>query len=173
VRAIVVMGVTGSGKSTLASALAQALGWEFLEGDSLHPAANIKKMAAGIALDDADRRPFLESIAKSLARSRPHGLVVSCSALKRSYRDQLRTGEPDACFVLPLLTREQLQQRLQARAGHFMPAALLDSQLATFEPLGADEWAVEIPGDETTASQVRRTLAVVHAQVKANSSANA
>ncbi|HEX3836937.1 MAG TPA: gluconokinase [Steroidobacteraceae bacterium] len=173
IRAIVVMGVTGSGKSTLGAALARALGWQFLEGDSLHPAANIKKMAAGIALDDADRRPFLASIATALAESRPHGMVVSCSALKRSYREQLRSGDPDACFVLPLLTHEQLLERLQRRAGHFMPAALLDSQLATFEPLAADECAIRIPGDETLNAQVRRTLLGLQALGTAGPSGNA
>ena len=159
IRAVVVMGVSGSGKSTLGKALARALGWQFVEGDTLHPAANIKKMAAGIALDDQDRVPFLANVAQALAESRPGGIVLSCSALKRSYRDQIRAGDPDALFVLPLLTRAQLQERLQGRAGHFMPASLLDSQLATFEPLSADERSIQIPGDEALDAQVRRTLA--------------
>jgi carbohydrate kinase (thermoresistant glucokinase family) len=158
IRAVVVMGVTGSGKSTLGQALARALGWQFVEGDSLHPAANLKKMAAGIPLDDQDRVPFLENVAQALAASRPHGMVVSCSALKRSYRDRIRAGDPNALFVLPLLTRAQLQGRLQGRAGHFMPASLLDSQLATLEPLRADELSIQIPGDEALDDQVRRTL---------------
>jgi carbohydrate kinase (thermoresistant glucokinase family) len=161
------MGVTGSGKSTLGTALARALGWQFVEGDTLHPAANIKKMAAGIALDDQDRVPFLKNVAQALAKSQPHGIVVSCSALKRSYRDQIRAGDPDALFVLPLLTRAQLQQRLQGRTGHFMPAALLDSQLATLEPLSADELSIQIPGDEAVEAQVERTLAAMPTRVAA------
>ncbi len=95
------------------------------------------------------------------AQFRTPGIVVSCSALKRSYRDQIRTGDPDVLFVLPVLTRAQLQERLQGRAGHFMPASLLDSQLTTFEPLAADERALQIPGDETVDAQVRRTLAAM------------
>ena len=156
------MGVTGSGKSTLGNALAQALGWRFVEGDTLHPAANITKMAAGLPLDDTDRRPFLDSIAKALTESRPHGIVISCSALKRSYRDRIRTAEPEALFVLPLLTREQLHERLRGRTAHFMPASLLDSQLATFEPPGADECVFQIPGAEALDVQVQRTLAAMN-----------
>jgi gluconokinase len=163
IRAIIVMGVTGSGKSTLGNALAGALGWQFVEGDTLHPAANLKKMAAGFALDDKDRVPFLENVAQALAESRPHGIVVSCSALKRSYRDRIRLADPDALFVLPLLTRAQLQERLAGRAGHFMPAALLDSQLAALEPPGGDELSIQIPGDEALDAQVRRTLATLAA----------
>jgi carbohydrate kinase (thermoresistant glucokinase family) len=161
IRAIIVMGVTGSGKSTLGEALARALRWQFVEGDTLHPTANISKMSAGIPLDDNDRRPFLANVAKALAESRPRGVVVSCSALKRSYRDQIRAGDPDALFVLPLLSHEQLQERLKGRAGHFMPAALLDSQLATLEPPSVDELAIRIPGDEAVDAQVTRTLAIM------------
>jgi gluconokinase len=167
IRAVIVMGVTGSGKSTLGTALARTLGWQFVEGDTLHPAANIKKMAAGIALDDQDRVPFLENVAQTLAQSRPQGIVVSCSALKRSYRDQIRVGEPDALFVLPVLTHAQLQERLQKRAGHFMPAALLDSQLAILEPPASDELSLQIPGDEAVAAQVQRTLAVMATRLAA------
>lgn len=155
------MGVTGSGKSTLGIALARALGWQFVEGDTLHPAANLKKMAAGLPLDDQDRAPFLENVAKTLAESRPHGIVVACSALKRRYRDQLRAAEPDILFVLPLLTRAQLEGRLKGRAEHFMPASLLDSQLATLEPPNVDELSIQIPGDEAVDAQVRRTLATM------------
>jgi gluconokinase len=158
-RAMVVMGVTGSGKSTLARALAQALGWHFVEGDSLHPAANLAKMAAGQALNDEDRRPFLENVARAIAQAPAPGVVVSCSALKRSYRDQISTGDPRVLFVLPVLTRESLQARLSGRAGHFMPAALLDSQLEILELPQPDELCVRIDGEATTAEQVRRTLA--------------
>jgi gluconokinase len=159
IRAIVVMGVTGSGKSTLAKALAQALGWRFVEGDDLHPAANIAKMAAGTALTDADRWPFLDNVARVIATAHAQGIVVSCSALKRSYRDRLRTGQPRILFVLPVLTRAQLQKRLSGRTDHFMPASLLDSQLAILEAPQHDESALEVRGDATIEAQVQQVLA--------------
>jgi gluconokinase len=163
IRAMVVMGVTGSGKSTLARALAQALGWRFVEGDSLHPAANIAKMAAGQALNDEDRRPFLDNVARAMADSHDPGIVVSCSALKRSYRDQIRHGQPQVLFVLPRLTRTALQARLSGRAGHFMPASLLDSQLAILEMPQPDELAIQVEGEATTEEQVRQTIAAAQA----------
>jgi gluconokinase len=163
IRAIIVMGVTGSGKSTLGKALARALGWQFVEGDTLHPAGNITKMAAGLPLDDEDRVPFLDNVAKTLVQSQPHGIVVSCSALKRSYRDRIRSADPNTLFVLPVLSREQLQERLRGRVGHFMPGTLLDSQLATLEPPSVDELSVQIPGDEPLDAQVRRTVAAMTA----------
>jgi gluconokinase len=159
IRSVVVMGVTGSGKSTLAEALAQTLGWPFVEGDSLHPAANIAKMAAGHPLNDEDRWPFLDNVARAIADSQPPGVVLSCSALKRSYRDRIRTGDSRVLFVLPVLSRASLQARLSARAGHFMPAALLDSQLAILEAPQPDELSIQVEGEATTAEQVRQTLA--------------
>jgi gluconokinase len=162
-RAIVVMGVTGSGKSTLGNALAQALDWRFLEGDSLHPASNITKMAAGVALNDADRLPFLRNIARAISGSRPDGIVVSCSALKRSYRDLLRMSESDLIFVLPMLDREHLLARLSHRSGHFMPTLLLDSQLATFEAPQEDELSVQINGEDSPDGQVQQTLRALQA----------
>jgi carbohydrate kinase (thermoresistant glucokinase family) len=163
-RAMVVMGVTGSGKSTLAQALAQALGWRFVEGDSLHPVANIAKMAAGHALNDADRQPFLDNVARTLADSQAPGIVVSCSALKRSYRDRIRRGDPRVVFVLPVLTRATLEARLSGRKGHFMPASLLDSQLAILELPQPDELSIEIEGDAPPDEQVRQTLAAAQAR---------
>lgn len=157
---LIVMGVTGSGKTTLGQALAQALGWPFVEGDSLHPPANIAKMAAGIALDDADREPFLESIANTIISSPPH-LVISCSALKRAYRDRLRCADPQLRFVLPVLSDAQLQFRLQQRRGHFMPTTLLQSQLAAFERPGSDEQCIELDGAEPVEQQVARALAQI------------
>jgi gluconokinase len=162
-RAIVVMGVTGSGKSTLGNALAQALGWRFLEGDTLHPASNLTKMAAGVALNDADRLPFLRNIAHAIVESRPAGIVVSCSALKRSYRDQLRMSEPNLIFVLPLLSRERLLARLSRRSGHFMPSSLLDSQLATLEAPQDDELSIQIDGEGTPDEQLLQTLHALRA----------
>jgi len=152
------MGVTGSGKSTLGQALAYALNRNFVEGDSLHPPANIAKMAAGIPLNDTDRIPFLKNVAHAIA-TRPGPLVIACSALKRSYRDQLRGADPQLIFVQPLLSTQQLQSRLRQRQGHFMPAALLDSQLADFEPPGAHERFIQIDGTEALDRQVAHALA--------------
>ncbi len=143
---IVVMGVSGCGKSTVGALLAQALGADFVEGDRLHPPQNIALMAAGTPLTDADRAGWLAEIAGQLgqAAAADLGLVLSCSALKRSYRDQLRESCPGLQFVHLQGTPELLRQRLQARSGHYMPASLLDSQLATLESTGADEAAVVI-----------------------------
>ena len=140
---VVVMGVSGCGKSTVAEALAQQLGWRCLEGDDLHSAANVAKMASGIPLQDADRAGWLDSIAQALhtARSHSEGLVVSCSALKRIYRDRLRQGDADVVFVHLQGARELLHARMLARTHRYMKASLLDSQLATLEPPGADEQA--------------------------------
>lgn len=130
---IIVMGVSGSGKSTLASALAQVLGLSFIEGDDLHPQSNIAKMQAGQPLNDADRLPWLQAIAAALSNG-ADGAVASCSALKKSYRDLLReqTGEP-LYFICLTCDPKTIAARMQARHGHFMPASLLTSQLASFE----------------------------------------
>ena len=159
-KAIVIMGVSGSGKSTLGQALADTLGWSFVEGDALHPPANIAKMSAGTPLDDDDRRPFLENVSQAIL-ARPEGVVVSCSALKRAYRDLIRSIAGDVTFVLPMLSREQLQARMARRAGHFMPAALLDSQLQTLEVPGADERAIQMDGDLPVEAQVERVMAAL------------
>jgi gluconokinase len=157
-RAIVVMGVSGSGKSTLGKALADALGWRFVEGDALHPPENIAKMAAGTPLNDNDRRPFLENIAGAII-ARPAGVVVSCSALKRAYRDFIRLIAGDVTFVLPTLNREQLRVRMAQRPHHFMPPTLLDSQLETLELPGVDENVIQVDGDVPTTIQVERVIA--------------
>lgn len=143
---VVVMGVSGCGKSTVGALLARRLGAEFLEGDELHPPRNIERMASGIALTDNDRRDWLLEIAHQLADARAgrHALVVSCSALKRSYRDMLRTAASDLAFVHLHAGRELLEARLQARPGHFMPSSLLESQLQTLEPPASDERAITL-----------------------------
>jgi len=159
--AIVVMGVSGAGKSTLGRALGDALGFRFVEGDALHPAANVAKMAVGIPLDDADRRPFLENVAAALVAHREAGVVASCSALKRGYRDLLRERAGPIAFVLPMLDRATLAARLAGRAGHFMPPALLDSQIAALDPPAADENAITVDGALPIAAQVAAVLAAL------------
>ena len=144
---LVVMGVSGSGKSTVGAALAQRLGVPFVDADDLHPPANIAKMSAGRPLDDADRRPWLETIGEWLAAHRDGG-VVSCSALKRSYRDQLRHHVAGVEFLHLAGTREVIARRQASRPGHFMPASLLESQFATLEPLEPDERGVVIDVDQ-------------------------
>ncbi|MDI2034460.1 gluconokinase [Paenarthrobacter nitroguajacolicus] len=143
IRHIVVMGVAGCGKSTVGAALAGRLGAEFLDGDSLHPQSNIDKMAAGTPLNDDDRAPWLAEIGRRFPAS-DASLVIACSALKRSYRDIIRNGDPSVVFVHLQGTRELLDARMKARPGHFMPASLLDSQLATLEPLQQDEAGIAV-----------------------------
>jgi beta-N-acetylhexosaminidase len=140
---VVVMGVAGCGKSTVGAALAERLGAEFLDGDSLHPQSNIDKMASGTPLNDDDRAPWLAEIGRRFTASNT-ALVIACSALKRSYRDLIRGGNPSVVFVHLHGTRELLNERMNSRPGHFMPASLLDSQLATLEPLQADEAGVVV-----------------------------
>lgn len=143
-RRLVVMGVSGCGKSTVGQALAQRLGLHFVEGDELHSPQNVARMAAGIALTDADRHDWLQAVAQQLANATAasRGVVVSCSALKRRYRDLLRAAAPDLQLVYLHGPRELLAQRLAARRGHYMPPSLLLSQLETLEPPQADEAAV-------------------------------
>lgn len=131
----VVMGVSGSGKSTVGAQLASALGVTFLEGDSLHPARNVARMAAGFALSDEDREGWLQALAERIRQSHNAGkaMVLSCSALKRSYRDILRQGAPDLQFLYLYGDRELLTARMAARTGHYMPMSLLASQLSTLE----------------------------------------
>jgi carbohydrate kinase (thermoresistant glucokinase family) len=160
----VIMGVAGSGKTTIGAQFARARDLPFVEGDDLHSTENRRRMAAGIALTDDDRRPWLLAIAARLreARDAGHGLVVACSALKRSYRDLLRTeGASEVRFVFLRGKRPILDERLAARRGHFMPASLLDSQLATLEEPAPDEaaWVYDVsrPPEAIVADLVRRT----------------
>lgn len=135
------MGVSGCGKSEIGKRLATHLGIEYVEGDAYHPAANVAKMSAGMPLDDTDRSGWLKVLRDKIAEARYQGcgLVLSCSSLKRHYRDLLRTGDPDLTFVHLHGDRELISSRMQARPGHFMPPALLDSQLRDLELLQADE----------------------------------
>jgi gluconokinase len=143
--ASVVMGVCGCGKSTIGQGIAAGLGLPFLEGDALHPAANVAKMAAGIPLDDADRWPWLDQVGRALGQAvREHGgAVAACSALKRAYRDQLRAAAAVPIRFLCLVgPREVIVGRMAARTDHFMPLDLLESQLAILELPTSDEHAV-------------------------------
>ncbi|HZQ33680.1 MAG TPA: gluconokinase [Mycobacterium sp.] len=145
---IVVMGVSGSGKSTVGAALAQRLGVPFADADDFHPAANIAKMAAGMPLDDDDRRPWLEAIGGWLAaHGDGDGGVMSCSALKRTYRDYLRSCCPSTEFVHLSGSPEVIATRQAARTGHFMPPSLMASQFATLEPLQPDERGITVGVD--------------------------
>lgn len=142
------MGVSGAGKSVVGALLAAALGVPFLEGDDLHPADNVRRMAQGIPLTDDDRRGWLTEIAARLtaARRSGAGLVVSCSALKRAYRDVLRRADPEIRFVHLTGDPALISRRLSQRVGHYMPATLLDSQLATLELPAPDEdaWTFDL-----------------------------
>jgi carbohydrate kinase (thermoresistant glucokinase family) len=143
---VVVMGVSGCGKSTLGRLLAARLSVPFVEGDDLHSAANVAKMAAGQPLTDEDRGGWLSALSQRLrqAVSQEQGLVVACSALKKNYRDQLRQGAPEVLFVHLQGSPEVLNQRLQQRTGHYMPPTLLQSQLAILQPLQEDEAALTL-----------------------------
>ena len=138
---LLIMGVAGSGKTTIARALAERLGWHYQEGDALHPQANVAKMSAGTPLTDADRWPWLHAIAAVIDTWRAEGTngIVTCSALKRAYRDILIGPRPDVRLVFLAGDKPLIAARMAARTGHFMPPALLDSQLATLEPPGPDE----------------------------------
>jgi len=144
----VVMGITGSGKSTVGAMLAHTLGVDFVEGDDYHPPENVRRMAAGIPLTDDDRADWLQSLAARLreADESGAGLVVTCSALKRSYRDLLRSAAPEVQFVYLKGSRVLITERVSERRGHFMPVSLLDSQLATLEEPESDEraWTCDI-----------------------------
>ncbi len=139
------MGVSGSGKSTVGARLATELGVPFIDADGLHPEANTQKMAAGHPLTDEDRWPWLALVGLALAQH-PTGVVIACSALKRSYRDAIRAAAPGAVFIYLDVSADVLAERLKNRTGHFMPVSLLDSQLATLEPLQQDEDGVTVPG---------------------------
>jgi gluconokinase len=163
-RHLVVMGVSGTGKTTVAAELADRLGWTFIEGDGLHPPANIEKMSAGIPLDDDDRGPWLEALASLQAFHHADGVstVLTCSALKRRYRDVLRSRLPDGSvfFVHLAAPFEVLRERMESRE-HFMPASLLESQFDALEPLGADEPGTVVDVSQPLDDVVRAAAAAV------------
>ncbi len=150
-RAIVVSGASGAGKSAVGAAVAERLGWPFVDADDLHPAANKAKMARGIPLDDADRMPWLDAVAGAAAT---RNAVVACSALRRLHRDRLRAGVPGVFFVQLEVSRAELERRVRERSHEFMPPTLLSSQLATLEPLAPDEPGVRLAADVPVADVV-------------------
>ncbi|MFE3992224.1 gluconokinase [Streptomyces goshikiensis] len=155
---VVVMGVSGSGKSTVGRLLAARRGVPFVEGDDFHPAANIARMRAGHPLDEAAREPWLTALTEAVREvvRAGEGAVVSCSALKRAYRDRLRGAAPAIWFLHLTLDRAVARARVAGRAAHFMPARLLESQYEALEPLGADEDGLTLDAGAGTDSVLRR-----------------
>ncbi|MDF9277635.1 gluconokinase [Arthrobacter sp. EH-1B-1] len=142
---VVVMGVSAVGKSSVAAELSRVTGIPWKDGDDLHPKQNVAKMAAGTPLTDHDRWPWLDKVGATLAHARPEeGAIIACSALRRTYRDRIRTSAPEAVFVHLTGDRDLLARRAESRPHHFMPSSLLDSQFATLEPLEVDENGVAI-----------------------------
>lgn len=163
VPAVIVMGVSGVGKSVIGRALADMLDVPFLEGDEFHPPGNRAKMQKGIALDDVDRAPWLDALGSAIADRRDRGLVAACSALKRSYRERLRSlVAPPLVFVCLVAGRAVLKSRLAHRGQHFMPASLLASQLATLELPGPDEPAITIQTEGTVDEVLDRIMTHLH-----------
>lgn len=166
---VVVMGVSATGKSTVAAAIAEALDWPFVEGDDLHPDANVAKMEAGTPLTDADRGPWLDRVnarARALATEDAGG-VITCSALKRRYRDRLREGVPSLWFLHLHAPYEVLEPRMQQREKHFMPTALLRSQFADLDPLGEDEAGTVVDVSDDLDAVTARAIASVRRRLGA------
>jgi carbohydrate kinase (thermoresistant glucokinase family) len=157
------MGVSGCGKSSIARDLSDRMGWAVLEGDSMHPPANVAKMSSGTPLDDADRRPWLAAIAAAIDswQSSGQSRIVTCSALKRAYREVLIGGRPHVRLVYLRGSRALIGERMAARKGHFMPTALLDSQFTTLQPPGPDEHPIIVDIDPPIA----RIVAEIAAQL--------
>lgn len=155
IQRLVVMGVSGSGKSTIGALLADRLGIDFVDGDSLHPLTNVEKMAGGTPLTDDDRWPWLDLVGEALGAAGQDGgggLAVACSALRRSYRDAILAKAPGTRFVHLTGSEEVLASRLEGRTDHFMPTGLLLSQLATLEPLDEDEPGIVVDVDQSVGS---------------------
>ncbi|GGM92700.1 gluconokinase [Terrabacter tumescens] len=157
---VIVMGVSGSGKSTLAKGISTVTGWEFAEGDAFHSEANVAKMRNGEALTDEDRWPWLESIGSWISAKEAAGesAVVTCSALRRVYRDLLRRDRPRVRFLHVTAAPDVIRDRMEHRPGHYMPASLLPSQIATLEPLADDEPGISVSNEGTAAQVLDRAL---------------
>jgi gluconokinase len=160
---LIVAGVSGSGKTTVGALVAGRLHWRFADADTFHPEANVAKMRAGIPLTDADREPWLQAITSWMDDRIAAGQsgVITCSALKRAYRDRLLGGRPTATMVFLQVSRAVLEQRLLARAGHFFPEKLLDSQLATLEPPAPDERVQTVLEDGDPARTATKIIATL------------
>jgi gluconokinase len=155
---LVIMGVSGSGKSTVAGILAGQLGWDLEEGDDLHPEENVEKMAHGTPLTDEDRWPWLDTISSWIIEHTMAGIpgIITCSALKKIYRDRLR--EKNVVFVHLSGSKDRISRRLTARMDHYMPPSLLDSQIATLEPPTPDENAIVIDVGRTPAEEAAEVV---------------
>lgn len=164
---LTVMGVSGSGKTTVGAALAQRLRVPYADADDFHPPENVAKMSSGIPLDDVDRLPWLRAIGQWLGAHTAGGGVISCSALKRSYRDVLREAAPDQLFVHLAGTPEVIARRVAGRPGHFMPTSLVESQFATLEPLDDDEHGLVLDVDHPVDELVESYLAATTSQTGA------
>ena len=162
---LVAMGVSGAGKTTLGELLAKRLGWPFKEGDELHPPANIAKMKSGQPLNDADRAPWLEAIGAWIDRWLAAGQsgVISCSALKRAYRDSIDAGRPQVRFVFIDLDEATIAERLKRRKGHYWPPELLHSQFEALEPPTPDEPVIRVDGHTSREEQVEKVAAALAA----------
>lgn len=160
---VVVMGVSGSGKTTVARGIASSMHWLFAEGDAFHPEANVQKMHSGIPLTDEDRSPWLRLVGEWISEQESAGrsAVITCSALRRAYRDLLREGRPHVRFCHVSAPQDLIQDRLDHRAGHYMPASLLPSQIATLEPLQPDEPGVVVSGDGSQAVVLASALSAL------------
>lgn len=160
---LIVMGVSGCGKSTMASALGERLGLDMVDGDDLHLPESVAKMRSGIALQDADRWPWLDRIGHYLAQAQEPGRVVACSALKRVYRDRIREQAGDVCFVFLDGDFDLIEQRMRQRVGHYMQPGLLDSQFRTLEKPQADEPdVIRLPITEPVQDMVAQALNALH-----------
>ncbi|MEY2782765.1 MAG: Thermoresistant gluconokinase [Pseudomonadota bacterium] len=156
---LIVMGVSGCGKSTMATALAAQLGLDMVDGDDLHLTESVAKMRSGIALDDADRWPWLDRIGDYLSTPHAQGRVVACSALKRAYRDRIRAQAGDVCFVFLDGDFSLIEKRMRQRVGHYMQPGLLDSQFRTLEKPQADETdVIHLPITEPVQAMVEQAL---------------
>ena len=163
---LIVMGVSGCGKSTMAGALSERLGLDMVDGDDLHLPESVAKMRSGVALQDADRWPWLDRIGHYLAQAQEPGRVVACSALKRVYRERIREQAGDVCFVFLDGDFDLIQQRMRQRVGHYMQPGLLDSQFLTLEKPRADETdVIRLPITEPIQDMVAQALQALHSRL--------
>jgi carbohydrate kinase (thermoresistant glucokinase family) len=163
---LIVMGVSGCGKSTMAAALSERLGLDMMDGDDLHLPESVAKMRSGIALQDADRWPWLDRIGNYLAQEHTQGRVVACSALKRVYRDRIREQAGDVCFVFLDGDFDLIAQRMRQRVGHYMQPGLLDSQFRTLEkPLADETDVIRLPITEPVQDMVTQAIQALHSRV--------